>query len=69
MPFNLVILIFSTIKTDACQMTKIFLITDENIRHILIENYVLIYEIVEDEMCVRILRFRYAKMDLSKLTI
>lgn len=50
-------------------MTKIFLITDENIRYILIENYVLIYEIAEDEKCVRILRFRYAKMDLSKLTI
>ncbi len=48
---------------------KIFLITDENIRHVPIDNYVLIYEIANDEKCVRILRFRYAKTDLSKLTL
>ncbi len=45
---------------------KLFLVTDENIRHIPVENYVLIYEIKEDEKSVNILRFRYTRMDLSK---
>ncbi len=44
---------------------KLFLVTDEMIRHIPVENYVMIYEI-KDEKSVNILRFRYTRMDLSK---
>ena len=46
---------------------KRFLVTDENIRHILVENYVMIYEIREDKKDIRILRFCYTRMDLGKL--
>lgn len=43
----------------------IYFITDEKIRHVPIDNYVLIYEIDEDKKRLNILRFRYAKMDLE----
>ena len=46
---------------------KSFLVTNDTIRHILVDNYVLIYEINEDEKNINILRFRYTRMDLSKL--
>lgn len=44
-----------------------FLISDEHIRHAVIDNYILVYEIVESVKEIRVLRFRYAKMDLTKL--
>lgn len=42
-----------------------FLITDENIRHIQIDKYALIYEISEELKEIRILRFRYSRMNLK----
>lgn len=48
---------------------KLFLIQDENIRHVLIDNYVLIYEVKETEKRLNILRFRYTRMDLTKLEL
>ena len=48
---------------------RLFLVADENIRHILVENYVLIYEIKENEKSINILRFCYTRMDLSKLKL
>lgn len=46
-----------------------FLVADENIRHILVGNYVLIYEINESENSINILRFCYTRMDLGKLKL
>lgn len=46
-----------------------FLITDENIRHVPIGNYCMVYEIKEKEKRIDILRFRFLKMDLKKLTL
>lgn len=48
---------------------KLFLITDEKIRHILIDNYALIYEIKEEEKEIVILRFRFSKMNLKKVKL
>ena len=47
---------------------RIFLVTDEHIRHVLIDNYVLIYEINEAEKSIDILRFRYTRMDPASFT-
>lgn len=46
-----------------------YLIGDENIRHAIIENYVLIYEVKDEEKQINILRFRYTRMNLTKLVI
>ena len=46
-----------------------FLIHDENIRHVPIDNYVLIYEIVDELKEIRILRFRYSKMNLKNVEL
>lgn len=46
-----------------------FLINDLNIRHANIDNYVLVYEVLEDAKQINVLRFVYAKMDLSRLNI
>ena len=46
---------------------KSLLIDSDDIRCAIIDNYALIYEIVESEKTVNILRFVYAKMDLSNL--
>lgn len=51
-----------------CDCTH-FLVSDEKIRHAIIENYVLIYEIKDEDRQINILRFRYARMDLTKLGI
>ena len=48
---------------------KLFLVQDENIRHVLVDNYVLVYEIKEEEKQLNLLRFRYTRMDLTKLVI
>lgn len=46
-----------------------YLIADDKIRHIPIDNYVLIYEIAEYDREIRILRFRYAKMNLRNIEL
>lgn len=46
-----------------------YLIQDENIRHVLIDNYILIYEIVDELKEIRILRFRYSKMNLKNIEL
>lgn len=46
---------------------KLFLVQDENIRHIPVDNFVLIYEVKTEEGILNILRFRYARMDLTKI--
>ncbi len=48
---------------------KSFLVADENIRHIIVGNYALIYEINENEDSINILRFCYTRMDLGKLKL
>lgn len=48
---------------------KLFLVQNENIRHILVDNYVLVYEVKEAERQINLLRFRYTRMDLTKLGI
>lgn len=40
-----------------------FLIQDESIRHVPVDNYVLIYEIEDELKEIRILRFRFSKMN------
>ena len=46
-----------------------FLIADKNVRHVPVRNYVIIYEVSEEEAMVRILRFLYSKMDLPNVVI
>lgn len=48
---------------------RYFLVNDENIRHVLVDNYVLIYEVKEQARQINILRFRYTRMDLTRLTL
>ena len=42
-----------------------YLIDDENIRHALVGNYVLIYEVCKEERQVNILRFLYGGRDIA----
>lgn len=42
-----------------------FLISDPAIRHTLVGNYVLVYEIRDDDREIAVLRFRYARTNLS----
>lgn len=46
-----------------------YLILDKNIRHLIIDNYILIYEIIEEKKQINILGFKYAKMNLLNLKI
>lgn len=46
-----------------------YLIQDNNIRHIPIDNYVLIYEIVDELKEIRILRFRYSRTNLKNVDL
>ena len=46
-----------------------YLIEEENVRHIKVGNYMLIYEIKLDIHMIYILRFCYAKMDLINLQV
>lgn len=46
-----------------------YLIGDESIRHAIVDNYVLIYEVKDEEKQINILRFRYTRMNLAKLVI
>lgn len=43
-----------------------YLISDENIRHAFVKNYVLIYEVKPYEKQINILRFRYSHADLTQ---
>lgn len=45
----------------------VFMITDTMIRHAPVNNYLLIYEIDEEEKQVNILRFLYAKADIANM--
>ena len=46
---------------------EIYLVSDEKIRHIPIDNYILVYEVLEERKKINILRFRYAKMNLANI--
>ena len=43
---------------------SVYLISDQNIRHVMVKNYVLVFEIKEDEGQIIVLRFRYARTDM-----
>ncbi len=42
-------------------------IYDESIRKIVVNNYIMVYEVKEELKQINILRFRYGRMDLSNL--
>lgn len=44
-----------------------YMIENENIRHIKIGNYILIYEISKSSSTLHILRFCYSMMDITRL--
>lgn len=44
---------------------KIYFIADNAIRHVIIDNYAMIYGIDDEKKQINILRFRYAKMNLA----
>ena len=44
---------------------SVYLISDQNIRHAMVKNYVLVFEINEDEGKIIVLRFRYARTDMA----
>lgn len=44
---------------------EIYFIADDKIRHVTIDNYVMIYGVDEENKQINILRFRYAKMNLE----
>ena len=46
-----------------------YLIDDENIRHTVIGNYVLIFEVSRSEKLIKFLRFLYGGMDISHQNI
>jgi plasmid stabilization system protein ParE len=46
-----------------------FLIKDGNVRHAIIDNYVLVYEIKSEKQQINFLRFLYAKMNLKKVEL
>ena len=46
-----------------------FMIQDQNIRHVQIGNYVMIYEVDKEKSSINILRFRYSAMDLTSVEL
>lgn len=46
---------------------RYYLISDKNIRHIVVDHYILIYEVVEEEKDIRLLRFLYSGMNISAM--
>ena len=44
-----------------------YMVNDENIRHIKVGNYILIYEVLKSNSYVHILRFRYSMMDFANM--
>ena len=53
----------------ACSDCSCFMIRDQNIRHIQVGNYVMIYEVDKEESSINILRFRYSAMDLTSIDL
>ena len=48
---------------------SVYLISDQNIRHAMVKNYVLVFEINESEGSIIVLRFRYARTDMAHTTM
>lgn len=48
---------------------SVYLISDQNIRHAMVKNYVLVFEINEEENKIIVLRFRYARADMAHTTM
>lgn len=48
---------------------SVYLIDDKNIRHAMVKNYVLVFEIKEEERAIVVLRFRYARTDFTHTTM
>ena len=46
-----------------------YLIADENIRHAIVRNYILIYEASQAEKMIKILRFLYGGRDIPRMGI
>lgn len=46
-----------------------YMIDDKTIRHSVIGNYVLIYEVSESDNLIKILRFLYGSMDISNIDV
>lgn len=46
-----------------------YLIADENIRHSIVRNYILIYEVSQAGEMIKILRFLYGGRDISRMGI
>ena len=46
-----------------------YLIDDENIRHCVVGNYILIYEISQLDKVINVLRFLYGGRDISRMGI
>ncbi len=46
-----------------------YLIENSMIRHSIVGNYVLIFEVCEEEKAIHILRFLYGGMDIANMTI
>lgn len=46
-----------------------YLIDDENIRHTVIGNYVLIFEVDESDLIIKVLRFLYGGRDINAKTL
>ena len=44
---------------------SVYLISDQTIRHAMVKNYVLVFEISESEGSIIVLRFRYARTDMA----
>lgn len=44
---------------------SVYLISDQNIRHAMVKNYVLVFEINEDKGKIIVLRFGYARTDMA----
>ena len=46
-----------------------YLIDDDTIRHSVVGNYVLIYEVSDSEKLIKVLRFLYGGMDIAHMDI
>lgn len=44
---------------------SVYLISDQNIRHAMVKNYVLVFEINEEKGQIIVLRFRYARTNMA----
>lgn len=46
-----------------------YMISDKEIRHVRVGNYILIYEVIKSTETIHILRFLYSMMDFSQIDI